>query len=139
MFITISDFGARKRNHLKPYTCSLIFPTPPGQRSNLPPREGLTCQIPHSPVTENSQMPEVSRAAGLLKFRFDRRIISQRAEGSMIRYTIFILKLFQRSHKAFKNDFGYVLTIVIHCIPGKNRFICCRSKALLLSLCFHGI
>ena len=58
----------------------------------------------------------------LLKFRFDRPIISQRVEGSMIRYTIFILKLFQRSHKAFKNDFGYVLTIVIDCISGKKPF-----------------
>ena len=93
------------------------FPHPALAKVNSPPREGLTCQFPHSPGTENSQMPEVL-PGGVLKFRFDRRIISQRAEGSMIRYTIFILKLFQRSHKAFKNDFGYVLTIVIDCIPG---------------------
>ena len=31
----------------------------------------------------------------------------------MIRYVIFNLKLFQKSHKAFKNDIDYVLTIVI--------------------------
>ena len=47
-------------------------------------------------------------------------------------------KIFSKKSKAFKNDFGYVLIIVIDWIPGKNRFICSRSKALLLSLCFHG-
>ena len=38
------------------------------------------------------------------------------------------LKFFQRSQKLLKNDFGYVLTIVIDCIPGKNRFICSRTE-----------
>ena len=47
----------------------------------------------------------------MLKFRFDRRIISQRPEGSVISYINFILRLSQESPKAFKNDVGHVLTI----------------------------
>ena len=32
VFIAVSDFGARKKNHLKPVTSGPIFPTPPRQR-----------------------------------------------------------------------------------------------------------
>ena len=62
--IAISDFSAKK--------------TPTRQRSNFPPRGGLTSQIPHSPGTESGRMAEVTGGGGMLKFRFDRRIISKR-------------------------------------------------------------
>ena len=77
--MAVSDFGARKKNHLKHDTSGSIFPTPPRQRSNSRPREGLTRQIPHSPGIGNSQMPGVCpRGVGMLKFRFDRRIRSMK-------------------------------------------------------------
>ena len=74
MFIADSDFGARKKAIWNPDTSSSIFPTQPGKGQIPHPREGLTCQIPHSPGTEHSQMPGVCPGGGMLKFRFDRRI-----------------------------------------------------------------
>ena len=43
----------------KPDTSGSIFHTTPRQRSNPHPREGLTNQIPHSQVTENSRITGV--------------------------------------------------------------------------------
>ena len=63
-----------------------------------PARAKVKFTTPGRPYLSNAPLPG---GWGLLKFRFDRCIISQRAEGSMLRYTIFILKRFQRSHKAF--------------------------------------
>ena len=74
--VAVSDFGARKKKKLKPDTSGSIFSTPPRQGQIPHPREGLIRQIPHSPGTENSQMPGVcpGGGGGMLKFRFDRRI-----------------------------------------------------------------
>ena len=69
-----------KNNNLKPENSGLIFPTTPRQRSNPHPQEGLTNQIPHSPGTENSQMPGVCLGGGELNFRFDRHIMGNNVE-----------------------------------------------------------
>ena len=60
----LSDFGARKKKPLKPDTSGSIFSTPPRQGQIPHPREGLIRQIPHSPGTENSQMPWVCPGGG---------------------------------------------------------------------------
>ena len=74
VFIAVSDFSVPPKK-LKPDTSCSIFPTKPRQRSNHHPWAGLTNQIPHSPSTENSQMPGVCPRVGrMLKFRFDRLI-----------------------------------------------------------------
>ena len=64
VFIAVSDFGARKKKNLKPDTSGSIFSTPPRQGQIPHPREGLIRQIPHSPGTENSQMPGVCPGGG---------------------------------------------------------------------------
>ena len=107
-----------KKKSFETFTSSSIFSTPPVQRSNSPPREGLTCQFPHSPGTENSQMPEgvevsIWSAHNLTK--------SRRKHDTL--HNLYF-KTFSKKSKAFKN----VLTIVIDCIPGKNRFICSRTE-----------
>ena len=106
VFIAVSDFGARKRNYLKPYTSIVQFSPPrPGKGQIHHPGKALPDKFPTPRAQKIVKSPRffwLDGKRGLLKFRFDRRIISQRAEGSMIRYTIFILKRFQRSHKAFK-------------------------------------
>ena len=61
-----SNFSARKKKTL---TLTVQFSPPhpdkaPRQRSNPHPREGLTNQIPHSPGTENGQMPGVCPGGG---------------------------------------------------------------------------
>ena len=60
----VSEFSARKKRKKKPDTSGLIFPTTPRQRSNPHPREGVTNEIPHSPGTENGQMPGVCLGVG---------------------------------------------------------------------------
>ena len=58
-----------QKNHLKLDTSGSIFPTPPLQSSNSAPTEGLICQIPHSPDTENAWgLP--GEEGGMLKFLF---------------------------------------------------------------------
>ena len=58
--------GARQKRER--HTWSLTIPV------HFPhPLKGLTCQIPYSLGTENSQMPGVC-SGGMLKFRIDRRI-----------------------------------------------------------------
>ena len=74
LFITVSDFSARKKK-MKPDTSGSIFPTTPRQRSNPYPRVGLRNQISHSPGTEIVKCPGFARE-GMLKFRFDRRMRS---------------------------------------------------------------
>ena len=61
----VSDFSARKRKkEKKPDISGSIFPTTPRQRSNPHAREGLANQIPHSPSTEDGQMPGVCPGGG---------------------------------------------------------------------------
>ena len=52
-----------KKHHLKPDSSGSISQPHAGKG-----------QIPHSPGTEDSQMPVVFPGGGMLKFRFDRRI-----------------------------------------------------------------
>ena len=63
-----------KKNYLKPVN----FPYHTQAKVTSHPREGLKNQIPHSPGTKNSQMPGVCPGVGMLKFRFDRFVISSR-------------------------------------------------------------
>ena len=49
---------------LKPNTYGSVVPPHPGKGRIPHLREGLTSQIPHSPGTENSQMPEVYSEEG---------------------------------------------------------------------------
>jgi len=74
VFIAVSDFGAWKKNYLKPVN----FPYHTQAKVTSHPREGLKNQIPHSPGTENSQMLGFCPGVGMLKFRFDRFVISSR-------------------------------------------------------------
>ena len=71
-----SYFSSTKRssykNHWKPDTSGLIFPTPPSEVQISHLVKGLIRQISHSPGIENSKMPE---GVGMLKLSFDRRII----------------------------------------------------------------
>ena len=55
----LATSAPEKKNHLKPYPFGSNFPTPPRQRSNSPPREGLTRQVPYSSGTRVVPVREI--------------------------------------------------------------------------------
>ena len=72
----VGDFSAQKK---KNWHFRFNFPHHTQAKVKSPPREGPANQIPHSPGTENGQMPGVCPGeVEMLKFRFDRRIKSSK-------------------------------------------------------------
>ena len=126
-FTAASDFGARKKAIL----------TLPVQFS--PPHAGKG-QIPHSPGTEDSQMPGLCPGwGGMLKFRFDRRINSamnqqlhvshtkERKKGARVNRDRFCFSLVEKIRRIFQQSLKTYRTLLADFFCRRRKLFSCQQ------------